>query len=128
MLPCGFCFVEYATRKEAGLAVDLLNHAMVDGRMIRVDWDYGYEPQRQFGRGKEGGQVRDEMKTDKSADTDRVYERRDTSNNHYGGNQRYDNRRGTSHNYEGRHSNSHHQQYPRKRAYRDRDSGDDEAA
>ncbi len=44
MLPCGFCFVEYATRHEATLAVDLLNQAMIDGRRIRVDWDYGYEP------------------------------------------------------------------------------------
>ena len=44
MLPCGLCFVEYATRREATLAVDLLNHAMIDGRRIRVDWDYGYVP------------------------------------------------------------------------------------
>ena len=43
---CGFCFVEYAKRSEAATAVDLLNKALIDGRMIRVDWDYGFEPQR----------------------------------------------------------------------------------
>lgn len=64
MQPCGFCFVEYATRQEASYAVDLLNRSLVDGMPIRVDWDYGFEPQRQFGRGKMGGQVRDEMRKD----------------------------------------------------------------
>jgi nuclear cap-binding protein subunit 2 len=48
---CGFCFVEYSKREHARLAVELLNKVMIDGRMIRVDWDYGFEPQRQFGRG-----------------------------------------------------------------------------
>ena len=65
---CGFCFVEYARREEAALAVDLLNKAMIDGRTIRVDWDYGFEPQRQFGRGKQGGQVRDEMRNERDDD------------------------------------------------------------
>lgn len=32
MQPCGFCFVEYATRKDAAYAVDLLNKSLVDGR------------------------------------------------------------------------------------------------
>ena len=41
---CGFCFVEYAKRSEAAIAVDLLNRIQLDGRMIRVDWDYGFEP------------------------------------------------------------------------------------
>ena len=62
MQPCGFCFVEYATRAEAALAVDTLNKSVLDGMVIRVDWDYGFEPQRQFGRGRQGGQVRDEIK------------------------------------------------------------------
>jgi nuclear cap-binding protein subunit 2 len=44
MQPCGFCFVEYATRSEARLAVDTLNRSTLDGRTIRVDWDYGFEP------------------------------------------------------------------------------------
>lgn len=62
MQPCGFCFVEYATRAEAALAVNTLNRQMLDGMVIRVDWDYGFEPHRQFGRGKTGGQVRDEIR------------------------------------------------------------------
>ena len=62
MQPCGFCFVEYATRDEAALAVNSLNRSMLDGRVIRVDWDYGFEPHRQFGRGRAGGQVRDEVR------------------------------------------------------------------
>ena len=62
MQPCGFCFVEYSTREEAALAVSCLNRAVLDGRVIRVDWDYGFEPHRQFGRGKFGGQIRDEVR------------------------------------------------------------------
>ena len=58
--PCGFCFVEYHTREEARLAIDCLNLAMLDQKKIRVDWDYGFLPSRRFGRGRTGGQVRDE--------------------------------------------------------------------
>lgn len=58
--PCGFCFVEYATREESQQAVDSLNLQVVDGRQIRIDWDLGFKQGRQFGRGKSGGQVRDE--------------------------------------------------------------------
>ena len=68
MQPCGFCFVEYATRSEAALAVDTLNRSVLDGMVIRVDWDYGFEPQRQFGRGKQGGQVRDEIRANARGD------------------------------------------------------------
>lgn len=41
--------------------------------VIRVDWDYGFEPHRQFGRGKTGGQVRDEVRQNagRSGDADR---------------------------------------------------------
>ena len=42
MQPCGFCFVEYATRAEAALAVNTLNKSVLDGMVIRVDWDYGF--------------------------------------------------------------------------------------
>ena len=58
--PCGFCFVEYQTREEARLAIECFNLAMVDGKRIRIDWDYGFAAKRQFGRGRTGGQVRDE--------------------------------------------------------------------
>ena len=59
--PCGFCFIEYNTREEAMNAIDCLNLCIFDGKRIRIDWDYGYRQDRQFGRGKTGGgQVRDE--------------------------------------------------------------------
>jgi len=35
----------------------------LDDRIIRCDWDLGFEEGRQFGRGKSGGQVRDEFRT-----------------------------------------------------------------
>lgn len=35
--------------------------------MIRVDWDAGFIEGRQYGRGKTGGQVRDEYRTDYDA-------------------------------------------------------------
>jgi len=72
--PCGFCFVEYATRDEAAEAIECLNLSMLDGRQIRIDWDLGFEQGRQFGRGKSGGQVRDELKPDFS-DRDRPLQR-----------------------------------------------------
>ena len=58
--PCGFCFVEYYTRQDATLAIDCLNLVLLDKKRIRVDWDYGFLPERRFGRGRAGGQVRDE--------------------------------------------------------------------
>lgn len=33
-------------------------------RIVRTDWDAGFVEGRQFGRGKSGGQVRDEYRTD----------------------------------------------------------------
>ena len=40
--PCGFCFVEYNTREEARLAIDCFNLILLDGKRIRIDWDYGF--------------------------------------------------------------------------------------
>lgn len=62
--PCGFCFVEYYTRGDAKNAVDFLSGTKLDDRIIRVDWDVGFAPGRQFGRGRSGGQVRDEYRED----------------------------------------------------------------
>jgi nuclear cap-binding protein subunit 2 len=61
--PCGFCFVEYHTREEARLAIDCFNLFLFDAKRIRIDWDYGFQAKRQFGRGRAGGQVRDEQRT-----------------------------------------------------------------
>jgi len=62
--PCGFCFVEYTTRREAEDCVKFLNGARLDDRDVRIDFDWGFEEGRQYGRGKSGGQVRDEYRVD----------------------------------------------------------------
>eukprot|EP01086_Lenisia_limosa_P003961 TRINITY_DN1879_c0_g1_i1.p1 TRINITY_DN1879_c0_g1~~TRINITY_DN1879_c0_g1_i1.p1 ORF type:complete len:180 (+),score=17.58 TRINITY_DN1879_c0_g1_i1:74-541(+) len=62
--PCGFCFVEYFSRLNAQDAVKFLNRGILDDRSIRVDWDAGFSEGRQFGRGRSGGQVRDEYRED----------------------------------------------------------------
>jgi RNA recognition motif-containing protein len=55
--PCGFCFVIYYRRADALAAIKYLNGTLLDGRLIRVDIDYGYEEDRKWGRGRSGGQV-----------------------------------------------------------------------
>ncbi|KAM6124683.1 nuclear cap-binding protein subunit 2 isoform 2-T2 [Phoenicopterus ruber ruber] len=62
--PCGFCFVEYYTRADAEHAMRFINGTRLDDRIIRTDWDAGFKEGRQYGRGKTGGQVRDEYRTD----------------------------------------------------------------
>ncbi|XP_033920039.1 nuclear cap-binding protein subunit 2 isoform X1 [Neopsephotus bourkii] len=77
--PCGFCFVEYPlwfpatdsplcsryyTRADAENAMRFVNGTRLDDRIIRTDWDAGFKEGRQYGRGKTGGQVRDEYRTD----------------------------------------------------------------
>lgn len=59
--PCGFCFIEYYTKEESEKAINLLDHSELDGREIRVDKDSGFEEGRQYGRGFQGGQKRDEF-------------------------------------------------------------------
>jgi len=61
--PCGFAFVEYAARADAEEAVRYLNGTQLDSREVRIDFDWGFVEGRQFGRGKSGGQVRDEYRT-----------------------------------------------------------------
>ena len=65
--PCGFCFVEYFERKDALLSKKFLDGSKLDDRFIRVDLDPGFREGRQFGRGRSGGQVRDEMRDDYDA-------------------------------------------------------------
>ncbi len=62
--PCGFCFVEYHAREDAMSAIRYVNGTRLDDRIVRTDWDAGFIEGRQFGRGKSGGQVRDEYRTD----------------------------------------------------------------
>ncbi|XP_063851966.1 nuclear cap-binding protein subunit 2-like [Scylla paramamosain] len=62
--PCGFCFVEYFTRDDAEMCMRFINGTRLDDRIVRTDWDAGFVEGRQYGRGKSGGQVRDEYRTD----------------------------------------------------------------
>ena len=41
-----------------------INGTRLDDRIVRTDWDAGFKEGRQYGRGKSGGQVRDEYRTD----------------------------------------------------------------
>ncbi|XP_023726782.1 nuclear cap-binding protein subunit 2 isoform X2 [Cryptotermes secundus] len=59
--PCGFCFVD---RPDAENSMRYINGTRLDDRIIRTDWDAGFVEGRQYGRGKTGGQVRDEYRTD----------------------------------------------------------------
>ncbi|KAG2463147.1 nuclear cap-binding protein subunit 2 [Erpetoichthys calabaricus] len=61
---CGFCFVEYYTRGDSENAMRFINGTRLDDRIIRTDWDAGFKEGRQYGRGKSGGQVRDEYRQD----------------------------------------------------------------
>jgi nuclear cap-binding protein subunit 2 len=71
--PCGFCFVEYVDRDDALCAVANLNATKLDGRVIRVELDAGFQPGRQYGRGASGGQVRDDKR--QNQDTGRQHKR-----------------------------------------------------
>lgn len=62
--PCGFCFVEYYTRESYMACLKYLSDTICDDRVVRCDADGGFKPGRQFGRGRSGGQVRDERRTD----------------------------------------------------------------
>lgn len=60
--PCGFAFVEYYLHSEAVACMRYVSGTKLDERIIRCDLDPGYKEGRQFGRGKSGGQVRDEFR------------------------------------------------------------------
>ncbi|KAK9831311.1 hypothetical protein WJX81_001058 [Elliptochloris bilobata] len=64
MTPCGFAFVVYYTREDAEDAVKYISGTVLDDRPVRADFDWGFKEGRQFGRGRSGGQVRDEYRTD----------------------------------------------------------------
>ena len=60
--PCGFCFVEYYTHQDALDCMKYIGGTKLDERLIRTDLDEGFIEGRQYGRGKSGGQVRDEYR------------------------------------------------------------------
>eukprot|EP00980_Cylindrotheca_fusiformis_P004488 scaffold956_cov97-Cylindrotheca_fusiformis.AAC.5 len=76
--PCGFGFVEYYSRMDALKAIANLSGTKLDGRVIRVELDAGFQPGRQYGRGPSGGQMRDDKRT--KADPARLAKRTKTLN------------------------------------------------
>ncbi|KAL3909599.1 MAG: hypothetical protein SGARI_002526 [Bacillariaceae sp.] len=54
-------------RDDALCAVATLSGSKLDGRIIRVELDAGFQPGRQYGRGASGGQVRDERRSNQDA-------------------------------------------------------------
>lgn len=62
--PCGFCFVEYYTHQDALDCMKYIGGTKLDERVIRTDLDEGFAEGRQYGRGKSGGQVRDEYRNE----------------------------------------------------------------
>ena len=59
--PCGFAFIEYLERESAVISKYTLTGTILDGKVIRVDIDLGFEEGRQYGRGRYGYQKRDEL-------------------------------------------------------------------
>ncbi|KAH3684416.1 hypothetical protein WICPIJ_004602 [Wickerhamomyces pijperi] len=55
--PCGFCFVIFKRKEDSLNAVKYLNGTMLDGKHLEIDLDPGFTDDRQFGRGKSGGQA-----------------------------------------------------------------------
>lgn len=57
--PCGFCFVIYYTRQATEDCVTFISGTKLDDRRVRCDYDWGFQDDRQFGRGRSGGQASD---------------------------------------------------------------------
>ncbi|KAI3757094.1 hypothetical protein L6452_04627 [Arctium lappa] len=66
--PCGFCFIMFCSREDTEDSVKYISGTILDDRPIRVDFDWGFQDGRQWGRGRSGGQVRDEYRTDYDPD------------------------------------------------------------
>ncbi|CAB9521639.1 cap-binding protein subunit 2 [Seminavis robusta] len=82
--PCGFCFVEYYDRASALSAVANLSGSKLDGRIIRVELDAGFHPGRQYGRGRSGGQVRDDKRATGRRGSQSSLGSNNNSSDHYG--------------------------------------------
>ncbi|MBA0586388.1 hypothetical protein Gorai_017131 [Gossypium raimondii] len=87
--PCGFCFVLYYSREDAEDAVKYISGTILDDRPIRVDFDWGFVEGRQWGRGRSGGQVRDEYRTDYDPDILSVVDGRHGGGHGHGGSYRH---------------------------------------
>ena len=60
--PCGFAFVAFANAQQAQTTRAVLHTLAVDERTVGIDMDQRFKPGREWGRGKSGGQIRDEVR------------------------------------------------------------------
>lgn len=66
--PCGFAFVEYFSREHCIAAQYLLTGKTLEGRAVKFELDPGFKEGRQYGRGKGGGQIRDDLRSEFDSD------------------------------------------------------------
>lgn len=57
MLHSNHALIRYYSREDAEDAVKYISGTILDDRPIRVDFDWGFQEGRQWGRGRSGGQV-----------------------------------------------------------------------
>lgn len=58
--PCGFCFIEFYNILDAKISFFFLHGSKIDQRILKIDLDEGFKDNRQYGRGKRGGQIENE--------------------------------------------------------------------
>ena len=61
---CPVCLDQFTGTCNVTTVFDLFQNLLFVLTLIRTDWDAGFIEGRQYGRGKSGGQVRDEYRTD----------------------------------------------------------------
>lgn len=54
---CDYFALRYYSREDAEDSVKYVSGTILDDRSVRVDFDWGFEEGRQWGRGRSGGQV-----------------------------------------------------------------------
>ncbi|XP_055835174.1 nuclear cap-binding protein subunit 2-like [Solanum dulcamara] len=62
--PCGFYFMIYYSRDDTEDSIKYISGTILDDCPIHVDFDWGFQEGRQWGRGRSGEQVRDEYRID----------------------------------------------------------------
>ena len=60
--PCGFCFLEFYHSRYGIFCMLNSNGLKLDSRVLKVDIDEGFKEGRQYGRGKGGGQLKEDLK------------------------------------------------------------------
>jgi len=58
---CGFCFIEFSNIKTPIICFINKNGLTLNKRRLRIDLDQGFIEGRQFGRGRKGGQLLEDL-------------------------------------------------------------------